>query len=201
MNNLKDSIGFTENGPAIASPAEENRLREFVNLKLATRGHAIIGDEKDYPFLELGRSFIANFQEKSRLLADYLCPADAAIDGFLRDYLGAEIVAKVFPDNAALVPRNPLQLERHGIARMLSLPPDQDEFKSTILSSYRVFQGVCHNPASDRRTFGFAARNAWPTPIKVPPVPTPSTSASGSWPLGNCDMSTSCVQNNDPRCR
>ncbi len=35
---------------------------------------------------------------------------------------------------------------------MLSLPPDQDEFKSSILSSYRVNQGVCHNPASDRRT-------------------------------------------------
>ena len=43
-------------------------------------------------------------------------------------------------------------MERHGIARMLSLPPDQDEFKSSILSSYRVHQGVCHNPASDRRT-------------------------------------------------
>lgn len=152
MNTLKDSIGFTDNGPAIASPAEENRLREYVNLKLATRGHAIVGDEKDYPFLELGRSLIANFQEKSRLLADHLCPADAAIDGFLRDYLGPEIIAKIFPDTTSLVPANPLQLERHGIARMLSLPPDKDEFKSSILSSYRVFQGVCHNPASDRRT-------------------------------------------------
>ena len=38
MPNLKDQIGFTANGPAIASPDEENRLREFVNLKLAARG-------------------------------------------------------------------------------------------------------------------------------------------------------------------
>lgn len=152
MHTLKDSIGFTENGPAIASPAEEDRLREYVNLKLATRGHAIVGDEADYPFLELGRSLIANFQEKSRLLADHLCPGDAAIDGFLRGYLGEELVEEVFPKGTALVPRVPLQLERHGIARMLSMPPDQDEYKSSILSSYRVFQGVCHNPASDRRT-------------------------------------------------
>jgi hypothetical protein len=152
MPNLKDKIGFTENGPALASPAEENRLREFVNLKLAARGYAIVGDETDYPFLDLGRSLIANFQEKSRLLSDYLCPADASIDAFLRDYLGSEIMAEVFPDSGPLLPTSPLIMERHGIARMLSLPPDKDEFKSSILSSYRVHQGVCHNPASDRRT-------------------------------------------------
>lgn len=152
MPNLKDKIGFTENGPAIASPAEENRLREFVNLKLAARGYPIVGDEADYPFLDLGRSLIANFQEKSRLLSDYLCPADASIDGYLRSYLGEEIIAEVFPGEIPLLPTSPLIMERHGIARMLSLPPDKDEFKSSILSSYRVFQGVCHNPASDRRT-------------------------------------------------
>ncbi len=152
MPNLKDKIGFTANGPAIASPAEENRLREFVNLKLAARGYPIVGDEGDYPFLDLGRSLIASFQEKSRLLSDYLCPADASIDAFLRDYLGSEIVAEVFPDAGHLLPAAPLIMERHGIARMLSLPPDEDEFKSSILSSYRVHQGVCHNPASDRRT-------------------------------------------------
>ncbi|MEO5913381.1 MAG: hypothetical protein ABIS50_04055 [Luteolibacter sp.] len=152
MPNLKDKIGFTANGPAIASPAEENRLREFVNLKLAARGYPIVGNEEDYPFLDLGRSLIANLQEKNRLLSDYLCPADASIDDYLRDYLGAEIVAEVFPDKAHLLPASPLMMERHGIARMLSIPPDQDEFKSSILSSYRVYQGVCHNPASDRRT-------------------------------------------------
>lgn len=152
MPNLKDKIGFTASGPALASPAEENRLREFVNLKLAARGYKIVGDEADFPFLDLGRSLIANFQEKSRLLSDYLCPADATIDGFLRTYLGEEIVSKIFPGNMHLLPKAPLVMERHGIARMLSLPPDQDEFKSSILSSYRVHQGVCHNPASDRRT-------------------------------------------------
>jgi len=152
MPNLKDKIGFTANGPAIASPAEEDRLREFVNLKLAARGYPIVGNEEDYPFLDLGRSLIANFQEKNRLLSDYLCPADASIDAFLRDYLGEEIVKEVFPNDMRLLPMSPLIMERHGIARMLSLPPDKDEFKSSILSSYRVFQGVCHNPASDRRT-------------------------------------------------
>ncbi len=154
MFDLRDQIGFTAEGkPAIASPAEEIRLREFVNLKLAARGHAIVGDERDYPFLDLGRSLLAKFQEQSRLLADHLCPADAATDAFLRDYLGRELLAEVFPDpDAPLVPASAFVLERHGIGRMLSLPPDRDEFQSSILSSYRVDQGVCHNPRADRRT-------------------------------------------------
>lgn len=149
---LKDKIGLTPDGnPALASPDEEIRLREFVNLKLAARGHAIVGDEGDYPFLDLGRSLIASFQEKSRLLAEHLCPADAAIDAFLKDYL-SEVSGDVFPDGGSMVPAGALVLERHGIGRMLSLPPDKDEFQSSILNSYRVHQGVCHNPASDRRT-------------------------------------------------
>ncbi|MFT7303337.1 MAG: hypothetical protein ACI8UZ_002178 [Akkermansiaceae bacterium] len=142
---LKDTIGFTKNGPAIASPDEEERLREFVNLKLAARGHDIVGEEDDYPFLDLGRSLIASFQEKTRLLSDYLCPVDQAIHDYLAKTLGDT-------ESPALVPAGALVLERHGIGRMLSLPPDQDVFKSSILSSYRVNQGVCHNPASDRRT-------------------------------------------------
>lgn len=142
---LKDTIGFAKNGPAIASADEEERLREFVNLKLAARGHDIVGSEEDYPFLDLGRSLIASFQEKTRLLSDYLCPVDQAIHDYLAKTLGDT-------ESPALVPAGALVLERHGIGRMLSLPPDQDVFKSSILSSYRVNQGVCHNPASDRRT-------------------------------------------------
>ncbi|MGJ8697364.1 MAG: hypothetical protein ACSHYF_13685 [Verrucomicrobiaceae bacterium] len=164
---LKDTIGFTENGPAIASPDEENRLREFVNLKLAARGHHIVGQEDDYPFLDLGRSLIASFQEKTRLLSDYLCPVDQAI----HDYL-----AKTLDDTEtpALVPAGALVLERHGIGRMLSLPPDQDHFQSSILDSYRVYQGVCHNPKSDRRTTSgvfHVAEGGLPVPADKKEVP------------------------------
>ncbi|MEZ5301404.1 MAG: hypothetical protein R3F11_12255 [Verrucomicrobiales bacterium] len=71
---LKDKIGFTEGRPALASPEEERRLREFVNLKLASRGFPIVGKESDYPFLELGRALIKNFQEKTRLLSGLPVP-------------------------------------------------------------------------------------------------------------------------------
>ena len=55
-------------------------------------------------------------------------------------------------------------LERHGLARMLSLPVDSDAFKSDIIESYRVKQGVLHNPAKDRRTTKgvFHVAEGWP---------------------------------------
>jgi phosphoenolpyruvate carboxykinase (diphosphate) len=50
------------------------------------------------------------------------------------------------------LPPRTLVLDRPGMARALSLPVDKDEFVSSILNSYRVKEGVLHNPRSDRRT-------------------------------------------------
>lgn len=69
---LKDSIGFTAQGPATSTVGEENRLREFVNLKLTARGYPVVGKEEDFPFLDLGQSLVARFQEKSRLKPENL---------------------------------------------------------------------------------------------------------------------------------
>lgn len=137
------------NSYAAGDPSCET-LRDYINLKLTARGFQIVGQEKDYPFLQMGRSLLANFRERVRLLSDYLCPADERIDSFLREHLSdcPEVIANL----PALVPHGALVLERHGIARTLSIPPDLDCFKSDIVSSYRVAQGVCHNPARDRRT-------------------------------------------------
>ena len=50
------------------------------------------------------------------------------------------------------LPNNTLVLDRHGVARTLSLPANEDYFCSSIIDSYRIQQGVLHNPKSDRRT-------------------------------------------------
>lgn len=131
--------------------SEHRRLLEYVNLKLAARGFEIVGSEKDYPFFEMGRLMLSNFQERLRLLADYLCPVDRAIDSHLRSVL-EEFLPEISPNGEPLIPASALFLERHGIARILSLPIKEDRFESSILTSYRVAQGVCHNPAKDRRT-------------------------------------------------
>lgn len=150
MPDLKETIGFdVENGCA-THPQRQDRLEQYVNLKFAARGYPIVGEEKDFEFLEIGRSMLQNFQERLRLLKDYRCPADRYIQDWLGDYLGDES-NEVFGEEGPVLP-DALTIERHGIARALSLPARSDQFTSDIVSSFRTWQGVCHNPAKDRRT-------------------------------------------------
>jgi hypothetical protein len=74
------------------------------------------------------------------------CPADRRIETYLNGHF-ADLIGSTplrLPD--ALV------LARHGISRELSLPADADTCRSEYLTSYRVRNGVLHNPRSDRRT-------------------------------------------------
>lgn len=146
---LDETIGFSAD-PSAAAASRERRL-DLVNLKLASRGFGLPPGAGSSPLLDFGRSLLSNFEEKLRLLGDSLCPADESIHRFLRDFLG-EAADGVFASGDLMVPAGALSLERHGLARELSLPAGRDSFVSDILSSYRVHQGVCHNPAKDRRT-------------------------------------------------
>ena len=58
-------------------------------------------------------------------------------------------------EDSSVHPRLPdttLTLDEPGLARALSLPVDGDDFSSDLVSSYRVANGVLHNPRNDRRT-------------------------------------------------
>jgi phosphoenolpyruvate carboxykinase (diphosphate) len=74
------------------------------------------------------------------------CPADRRIEAFLNSR---------FDD---LTRSDPLQLPTaialpaYGIARELSVPADTGIYKNEYVTSYRVCNGVLHNPRSDRRT-------------------------------------------------
>jgi hypothetical protein len=139
------SVGYR---PADASEEDRQDILEYINLKLAARGAPTFGDPDEYPILKLGRSLLDHIRVQSRAVADQLCPADQSIQDFLADYL-----REVAPHaDVVWIPTNTMVLERHGLARTLSLPPDQDHFESSILNSYRVYQGICHNPSKDRRT-------------------------------------------------
>lgn len=149
---LQESIGHYRSEAQAAEASE--RLHKLVNLKLTARGFSVPRSgvaEAEPDLLLLGRSLLANFEEKLQLYGEPLCPADQAIHDFLTSYLGPD-AAGVFEPGEPLVPAGALALERHGLARALSLPPDADSVTSDICSSYRVYQGVCHNPAKDRRT-------------------------------------------------
>ena len=122
-------------------------LLEYVNLKLYSIGQPIFGDLSDSDFFGLSKSLIESYQEKSRLLANYLPPCDQRIQDFINDYF-----SDLEPSEIPHLPNNTLILDRHGVARTLSLPAKGDHFSSEIIDSYRIQQGVLHNPKSDRRT-------------------------------------------------
>ena len=138
---LEKSIGLG----AEVSEAAQDRLNRYINLKLAYLGCPTAGAESHTDYDDFVTGLLLRHQETERLLADYLCPADQRIQGFLDAYLGPEI-------DALKLPSRTFVLDRHGLARSLSLPHDKDVFESDIISSYRVKQGVLHNPKSDRRT-------------------------------------------------
>lgn len=126
-----------------AAPPFDN-LVACINVKLALLGFPPVSDGSFPQFADVFSSLIPQYREKERLLTNYLCPADQRIQSFIYDYLEDAPVTRL--------PARTLVLDRPGMARVLSLPVDRDEFESDIVHSYRVKQGVLHNPRSDRRT-------------------------------------------------
>ena len=118
----------------------DNKTLRYLHLKLALLGLPTGAGE--FPEIDdLTSALLLHQHETDRLLANYLSPADQRIQNYLND-LGVTVK----------LPGRTFVLDRYGLARALSLPTDRDEFKSEYGTSYRVQQGVLHNPKSDRRT-------------------------------------------------
>ena len=116
-----------------------------INLRLAQLGLPLPKGFEDTQSAKLARPILARQRELSRRLSDRLCAPDGRIQAFLDDYLADA-------GGRPQLPRRTLVLDEPGLARDLSLPLDGDSFTSPLLSSYRLVNGVLHNPANDRRT-------------------------------------------------
>ena len=116
-----------------------------INLRLDQLGLPLPEGFEDTEWARLTRPIFARQRELSRRLSDRLCAADGRIQGFLDDYLADT-------GERPQLPRRTLDLDEPGLARDLSLPFDGDSFTSPLMSSYRLVNGVLHNPANDRRT-------------------------------------------------
>ncbi|MGD8309865.1 MAG: hypothetical protein PVG98_10515 [Chromatiales bacterium] len=127
--------------------AERVKLHLYINLKLASSGQPPCLSDKTREFMATAQDLVKSYREKNRLLSSYLCPPDRRVQDFIGRYL-----AELDLDRLPRLPTMTFVLDRHGLARELSLPVGEDEFHSDIVSSYRVRQGVLHNPVSDRRT-------------------------------------------------
>jgi len=127
------------------APESERQRLLYINLKLRDLGCPTFPLATDADLADLMGDMLALSREKDRLLADRLCPVDQRIQNYLYDTL----------DGVVPVPHLPARtfvLDRYGLARALSLPPDRDAFASDLVRSYRVRQGALHNPQNDRRT-------------------------------------------------
>lgn len=142
---IKQAIGLRS--PAQANDEHRHRHLLNINLKLAAAGQPICEQVDSGDFLTVTHDLIDSFVAQSRLIPEYLCPADQRIQDFLDRYVHS-LGLKVSPR----LPSTTMVLHRNGIARELSLPPRGDRFSSDIIKSYRVQQGVLHNTLRDRRT-------------------------------------------------
>jgi phosphoenolpyruvate carboxykinase (diphosphate) len=125
---------------------ERQIILQHICLQLASLGHRCqLSSDRGY--LSVADSLLKNYSAQRQLLAEYRCPADQRIQDFLNDYLKRNGV------NADIrLPGVTFNLNESGIARELSLPFDSDTYKSDLVESYRLIQGVLHNPKNDRRT-------------------------------------------------
>lgn len=137
-------------------PRKKDRkdMIQYINLQLASLGQPLFYDDSDSKtkfsnakFQSLTEDLIKSFREKSRLLAHHHSPVDGRIQDFLDDYL-KDLGFKESID----LPNNTFVLNQKGLAREVSLPPNALEFKSELVSSYRLKQGILNNPVKDKRT-------------------------------------------------
>lgn len=140
---LKRRLGYDPENRKI----NVRRFIRYINLKLAAMGQPVSKTVSENKFLEIAEDLISNHQEKNRILSNYLSPVDKRIQHFIDKYISD------LPNKPGIkIPADTFILDHHGIARVLSLPPDRDEFHSDIINTYRLKQGILHNPKNDRRT-------------------------------------------------
>ena len=120
---------------------------QHINLQLAALGQPICKEVDDLTFYDIADGLLKNYLHQRHLLADYRCPADQRIQDFLNGYLQENGI-----DQSVQLPGDSFILNKPGLAKALSLPVSTDHFQSEHLNSYRVRQGVLHNPSKDKRT-------------------------------------------------
>ncbi len=132
---------------AADSRSDLSHLTQYLELKLAANGYETPPESRS-ELVQVASDLLESYRERTRQLVGYLCPPDRRIQDFLDAHF-ADVAAEA---GVPRLPEQSLMLDRPGLARLLSLPPDQDQFRTDLLTSYRVHQGVLHNPKSDRRT-------------------------------------------------
>lgn len=144
--NLRKKLGI-EYGDINPNTSREDRIK-YINFKLASLGLTYFqssDDEKSSSFfIDLFDDLIKDYKEKTRLVDSHDIGINKRINAFLDKNFSDIDTIKVIDQF--------FTLDHYGLARELSLPADKDEFKTSYIDSYRIKQGILHNPRHDRRT-------------------------------------------------
>lgn len=132
--------------------SREDRVK-YINFKLAAMGLPIapnagdptLNDEADTYFIDLFQGIIEDYKEKTRLMDVAEIGIYRRINHFFQSYFAQCGTLPRVIDTA-------LNLDHYGLARELSLPVEGETYSNEYLTSYRIKQGVLHNPKNDRRT-------------------------------------------------
>lgn len=145
VKELQRATGW--NKTVATSKAERDNLRTYLVLQLAAAG--LLPPDKDIgnSMTEFSIGILDSIREKSRLLSAHRAPVDSRIEKFLGNYFANELDGQTLR-----LPAHSLTLDRHGMARELSLPIHGDKFENDLVSSYRCTNGILNNPRADRRT-------------------------------------------------
>ena len=147
---------YTHHSTSVVSSTRRRDVIRYINMKLASMGQPIYeglsgADEAgmtEQEFIRLSDSLLNNYREKMRLLSDRIInPADRRIQNFINSYLqDIEFTREL------RIPFDSFVLDKPEIGREVSLPPDKNEYFTEYVNSYRIRQGILHNPVNDRRT-------------------------------------------------
>jgi hypothetical protein len=144
---LDRALGFNPHAHNGDGHARQETLRRCIHLQLLAMGLPTTSPRADASVTEVTRGLLASYRQKSRLLEEYRCPADQRIEAFLAAHF-----ADLNLETPLRLPGNTFVLDQHGLSRELSLPQGADDYESPLVKSYRVRNGVLHNPRADRRT-------------------------------------------------
>jgi hypothetical protein len=141
---LERYVGLREDG---AQPhTDRASLHRSILVKLAAQGFEVPEGRGEDSVRELAGDLFQRYAEQNRLLSDHLAPPDQRIQAFIDRYVALS------GEPGVRLPHQTVIVDRHGLARQLSLPEIGFEYHNDEVSSYRLDNGVLHNPASDRRT-------------------------------------------------
>ncbi|ELP91606.1 hypothetical protein EIN_129860 [Entamoeba invadens IP1] len=118
-------------------------LEALADLKLSVMGHEFPQSTKNVEAIKVVEPLVDVLTEADQ---DVTAPIDQRLQTFLNSYF-AECKTEI-----PKIPDNTFILDQEGLGRVLSFPPHKDDFFCETMSSYKIKQGVLHNPSKDKRT-------------------------------------------------